>query len=229
MCNQDNCLLNRFHFYYYRWSMQQLLFFLFVVDYLLLVATIKGNDEYGLYFYSFDNDTLTTNCTKPKPLIFQLMFDFLSMIKEESSKVTQQCVLNGEGPGFLSPPSIARNIFAVMTIAYNTHARYTQHAKPATMYDGWARMPPTKTDQKVPDCIYIYGFYHIAKYLMPERLASYPFKEKYETYNCNLTQVSANTTSDLGLVQRDVDELKLQLKTDGFNQEGCFADATNFK
>ncbi|CAF4060924.1 unnamed protein product, partial [Rotaria sordida] len=158
------------------------------------------------------------------------MYDFLSMIKAESDTKTQQCVLNGEGPGFLTPPGIARNIFAVMTIAYNTYARYNQFANPATMYDGWTRMPQTQTQQNVPECIYIYGFYHIANFLIPERTANYTFKEKYETkYHCNLTKRLANNDSELGLVQWDVDELKSQLKVDGFNQEGCFSDKSNFR
>lgn len=217
-----------FHSYYYCQPMQHSLLFSVLLACLLLTALIKSDDEYGSYHYSFDNDTLTASCTKPKPLIFQLMFDFLTMVKAESNRATQQCVLNGEGPGFTTPPGVARNVFAVMTIAYNTYARYSQHAQPAIMYSGWTRMP--RSQQKVPDCIYIYGFYHIANFLIPERLANYTFKEKYETnYNCNLQQILANTNSDLGLVQRDVDELKSQLRVDGFNQEGCFADTTNFR
>jgi hypothetical protein len=195
---------------------------------LLSAAPIKSDDEYGLYHYSFDNDRLTANCTKPKPLIFELMFDFLTMIKAESNQAIEQCVLEGKGPGFTSPPGVARNIFAVMTIVYNTYARYSQYAKPATMYDGWTRM--TQTQQKVPDCIYIYGFYHIANFMMPQRLMNYTFKQKYEkNYNCNLTQVSANGDTELGLVERDVNELKSRLRIDGFNQEGCFADTSNFR
>lgn len=208
--------------------MQHSLLFSILLACILLVARIKTQDEYGLYHYSFDDDTLTASCTKPKPLIFQLMFDFLTMIKGETNRPMQQCVIDGKGPGFASPPSIARTIFAVTTMAYNTYARYSQHAEPATMYNGWTRMP--QTQQKVPDCIYIYGFYHIAHFLMPERSANYTFREKYErNYNCNLAQISADTNAELGLVQRDVDQLITQLKVDGFNQEGCFADMSNFR
>lgn len=203
-----------------------LLSILFV--YVLLIVRIKSDDDYGLYHYSFDDDPLIAACTKPKPLIFELMYDFLTMIKGESNKPMQQCVVRGEGPGFTSPPSVARTIFAVTTIAYNTYARYSQNAEPVTKYVGWTRM--SQTQQKVPDCIYIYAFYHIAHFLMPERSTNYTFKEKYEgKYNCSLTQVVADANSEFGLVQRDVDQLKSQLRIDGFNQEGCFADTSNFR
>ncbi|CAF3447660.1 unnamed protein product [Rotaria socialis] len=195
---------------------------------LLSAVPIKSEDGYGMYYYTFDNDTLTASCTKPEPLIFRLMFDFLTMVKSESDIAMEQCVLDGKGPGFTSPPIFARTIFAATTIAYNTYARYSQHAKPVTMYDEWTRM--SQTQQKVPDCIYIYGFYQIANFIMPEQMTNYSFKQKYEeTFHCNLTDILANADSELGLVQRDVDQLKLQLKTDGFNQDGCYADKTNFR
>lgn len=187
-------------------------------------------DEYGLYHFSFDSDALTIGWPKPKPLIFDLMYDFLIMIQRESAVKTQKCVLEGKGPGFTTPPGVARNIFAVMTMAYNTYARYSEYAQPATLYSGWTRMPRTQGQNKVPECVYIYGFYQIAKYLMPEQSAAYSLKQKYEQdYRCNLAEVSANVNSDLGLVQRDVDQLIAHLKQDGFNQDGCFADTTNFR
>lgn len=196
--------------------------------FLLLTAITNGEDEYGLHHYSFDNDTLTASCAKPKPLIFELMFDFLTMIKSESNQRTQPCVLRDEGPGFISPPSIARNIFAATTIVYNIFARYSHHSMPTIMYEGWSRM--AQAPIPVPPCVYIYGFYHIAHYLMPEQLAKQNLTQKYEAnHQCNLTSVLANNRSDLGLVQMDVDHLKAYLKTDGFNQDGCYADLTNFK
>ncbi|CAF0729188.1 unnamed protein product [Adineta steineri] len=188
----------------------------------------SDDDDYGLHHYNFDQDPLIASCTKPKPLVFEMMLDFLTMIKAESNRATQTCVLNGRGPGFTSPPAVARTIFAATTIIYNTYARYNQYAQPTTMYDGWTRMP--HAPEKVPDCVYIYGFYYIAEFLMPERSSIYLLKEKYErNYNCKLTQILADNMSELGLVQRDVDVLKSQLKDDGFNQEGCFADTTNFR
>ena len=205
-------------------------FFSIILVCLLSITGIKTEEDYGLYHYNFDHDPLIDNCTKEKPLIFHLMVDFLTMVKQESNPKTrtQQCVIEGQGPGFTTPPGVARNIFAMTRIVYNTYARYSQQAQPATMYDGWTRM--LETQQKVPDCVYIYGFYHIAHFLMPERVANYTFKDKYEAnYRCNLTQISADTNSDLGLVQRDVEQLKLELEVDGFNQKGCFADTTNFR
>ncbi|CAF1585622.1 unnamed protein product [Rotaria magnacalcarata] len=210
--------------------MQHPLIFSVLIACLLLAVPIKSQDEYGQYHYSFDNDTVTASCTKPKPLIFELMFDFLTMIKAESGRPTQQCVLNNEGPGFISPPTIARHIFTAMTIAYNTFARYSQYANATLMYEGWSRMPHAQTQEQVPNCVYIYGFYHISNFLMPERVANYSFKENYERkYECDLTEISATTSSNLGLVQRDVDQLKAYLRTDGFNQEGCYADTSNYK
>lgn len=192
------------------------------------MARIKTQEDYGLYHYNFDPDPLIDSCTKPKPLIFELMLDFLTMIKAESNRATQQCVIDKKGPGFTTPPGVARNVFAITRIAYNTYARYSQYAQPATMYEGWTRMP--LAPQNVPTCVYIYGFYHIAHFLMPERVANYTFKEKYEgKYGCNLTKVSNSASSDLGLVQRDVDHLQSELEVDGFNQKGCFADTTNFR
>ena len=65
---------------------------------------------------------------------------------------------------------------------------------------------------------------------MPEQSLEYSFKEKYERqYGCNLTRVSANTDSEIGLVQKDINQLTAHLKIDGFNQDGCFADTTNFR
>jgi hypothetical protein len=195
---------------------------------LLIAASVKNEDEYGLYHYNFDDDPLIAQCSKPKPLMFSLMFDFLTMVKGESGKAMQKCVTSGDGPGFTSPPGVARNIFAMTTMAYNTYARYSQHANPVTVYHGWRRMP--QGQENVPDCAYIYGFYRIVDYLMPERLVYERLKEKYEkNYGCNLEEVSAGTNSDLGWVQRDVNALISNLKNDGFNQAGCFADTTNFR
>jgi hypothetical protein len=195
---------------------------------LLQAAPIRTDEGYGLHHYTFDPDPLITSCTKPEPLIFQLMLDFLMMIKAESNHALQKCVQEGKGPGFTSPPASARTIFAATTMAYNTYARYNQRAKPVTMYEGWTRMPQSQNN--VPDCIYIYAFYQIADFLMPERVLDYGFKGKYEkNYNCILTPVSENTNSEFGLAQRDVNQLKVQLRVDGFNQEGCFADKSNFK
>lgn len=195
---------------------------------LLLIAPLKTEDEFGMYHYSFDDDQLIKNCLKPKPLVFHLMYDFLTMVKGESNRPMQSCVLEGKGPGFTSPPAVARNIFAVTTMLYNTYARYHKRANPVTMYNEWTRVE--QHEGKVPDCVYIYAFQQITNYLIPERLAHYKFREKYESlYYCNLTQVAASTNADLGLVQRDADHLISQLKVDGFNQEGCFADTTNFR
>lgn len=195
---------------------------------LLTITLTRSEDQYGLYHFSFDDDTLTASCSKMKPLAFHLMLDFLTMIKAESNKPTQQCVIDKKGPGFTSPPSIARNIFAMTTILYNTYARYSRNAMPTTMYNSWTRMPTAP--QKASDCVYIYGFYHIANYLTPERVANYTLRSKYErNYNCNLAEVSTSANSELGLVQRDVNQLKELLQNDGFNQDGCFADTTNFR
>ena len=194
------------------------------------MTPIRGKDQYGLYHFSFDDDTLTASCSKPKPVAFHLMFDFLTMIQAEANPNDrmQQCVKDRKGPGFTTPPSIGRNIFAVTTMLYNTYARYSHGATPATMYDSWTRMSAAPLE--VPDCVYIYGFYQIASFLMPERVANYTFRDKYEkNYSCNLIEVSGSTNSEFGLVQRDVDQLKAQLKFDGFNQDGCFADTTNFR
>ena len=113
----------------------------------------ESTDEYGLYHFTFDSDTLTMNCSKPKPIIFNLMYDFLIMVQRESASKTQKCVLEGKGPGFTTPPGIARNIFAVMTMAYNTYARYSNYAQPVTPYREWTRMP--RSQSKVPECVYI--------------------------------------------------------------------------
>ena len=195
---------------------------------LLFATPTKSEDEFGLHHYSFDPDPLIDRCNKTKPLVSELMFDFLTMMKAESRKATQKCVLENKGPGFASPPASARTIFAATTMVYNTYARHTQHATPVTQYAGWTRM--ASSGQEAPNCAYIYGFHQIAHYLMPERVELDRLKEKYErSHGCDLTTVAANTISELGLVQRDVDELKLQLRDDGFNQEGCFADTTNFR
>ena len=195
---------------------------------LLLTMPIKSEDEYGLHHYSFDPDPLITSCAKPKPLISEIMFDLLTMMKAESRQTTQKCVLERKGSGFASPPASGRTIFAATTMAYNTYARYSQHAQPVTQYNGWTRLTPA--GQQVPECIYIYGFYQITHYLMPERVALYGLKDKYEKlYRCSLTAVASNSNSELALVQRDVDQLKAQLKVDGFNQEGCFVDTSNFR
>lgn len=195
---------------------------------LLFATPIKSEDEFGLHHYSFDHDPLIDRCNITKPLISELMFDFLTMMKAESRKATQKCVVENKGPGFASPPASARTIFAATTMVYNTYARYSQHANPVTQYAAWTRM--ASAGQEAPKCTFIYGFYQIAHYIMPERVELYELKEKYErSYGCDLTTVAANANSDLGLVQRDVDELKRQLRVDGFNQEGCFADTTNFR
>lgn len=204
--------------------------FLVALACLVSITQINTEEDYGLYHYNFDHDPLIDQCTKEKPLIFHLMVDFLTMVKSESNPRTrtQQCVIRGDGPGFTTPPGVARNVFAITRIVYNTYARYSRQAQPTTMYDGWTRMP--ETQEKVPDCVYIYGFYHIAHYLMPERVANFTFKEKYEkNYSCNLTQISADTDSEFGLVQRDVAQLISELDMDGFNQKGCFADTSNFR
>jgi hypothetical protein len=115
---------------------------------------------------------------------------------------------------------------------YDTYARYSDRAIPVTHYEGWTRRASAASSNKIPECVYIYGFYSIAHYLMPEQVAAYNFKAKYETdsqYRCNLTKVNLSMDTELGQVQKDVEQLVSRLKIDGFNQDGCFADTSNFR
>ncbi|CAG8553113.1 1215_t:CDS:2, partial [Ambispora leptoticha] len=152
----------------------------------------------------------------------ELMQFTLDLVNAEYENSSEPCVHRNEGPGILGVPSTSRAYRSVAVGMYNIWAKFDSTAV-TTFYrnDPFPRLQGT--EQRKQQMI-TYATFYVLQYLLPEGVQRNNTMQLFNfRYNTDFN------STDAKLAQNITERLIAQLKVDGFNQEGCYADTTGYR
>ncbi|CAG8567621.1 14662_t:CDS:2 [Ambispora leptoticha] len=152
----------------------------------------------------------------------ELMQFTLELVRAENGNSSEPCVYANEGPGIFGVPSVARAYRSVAVGMYNVWAKFQPTA--VTTFHRNDHFPRLNGTEERKQQMITYAAFYVLQYLLPEgvqRNNTMQFFNSYYHTNFN--------SADAKLAQNITESLIAQLKVDGFNQEGCYADTTGYE